>query len=56
MKKYIPEKMVQISRCRNYFPTLPKEIQDEILKRMAELLKKKKNTAIRATVNTWHRS
>lgn len=42
MKKYIPEKMVQISRCRNYFPTLPKEIQDEILKRMAELIEEEK--------------
>ena len=42
MKKYIPEKMVQISRYRNYFPTLSRDIQDEILKRMAELIEEEK--------------
>lgn len=42
MKKYIPGKTVQISRCRNYFTTLSRDIQDEILKRMAELIEEEK--------------
>ncbi len=36
MKKYIPEKMVSISRYRNYFPTLPEEIKQDIYARMSE--------------------
>ena len=42
MKKYIPGKMVQISRYRNFFPTLSRDIQEEILKRMAELIEEEK--------------
>jgi len=43
MKKYIPEKMVSISRYRNYFPTLPEEIKQDIYARMSELIEEEKN-------------
>jgi len=38
LKKYIPEKMVKISRYQNYFPTLGADIQAEIYDRMRELI------------------
>ncbi len=41
-KKYIPEEMVKISRYQNFFPTLPKDIQEEIYGRMKELLEEEK--------------
>ena len=34
---YTPEKLVSVSRYRNYFPTLEKDAQAEVLARMAEL-------------------
>ena len=42
MKKYDPEAMVAISRYRNYFPTLPKDIRQEVYARMWELLEEEK--------------
>ncbi len=42
MKKYVPEDMVAISRYQNYFPTLSSEIQQDIYKRMEELLVEEK--------------
>lgn len=39
MKKYEPQLLVKISRYRNYFPTLPNDIQQDIYKRMNELIK-----------------
>ena len=38
MKKYIPEKMVAISRYQNFFPTLDLGIRQDIYARMAELI------------------
>ena len=38
MKSYTPEKLVAISRYRNYFPTLPAEIRQDVYQRMRELL------------------
>ena len=38
MKSYTPEKLVAISRYRNYFPTLPTEIQQDVYRRMRDLL------------------
>ncbi len=38
MKKYIPEKMVAISRYQNYFPILSADIKQDIYKRMEELI------------------
>ena len=38
MKKYIPEEMVKISRYQNFFPTLDNDIQQDIYRRMAELI------------------
>lgn len=38
MKKYQPEKMVRNSRYARFFPTLPPDIQQDILLRMKELL------------------
>ncbi len=37
MKKYIPEKMVAISRYRNYIPGLSEEIKQDIYDRMNRL-------------------
>ena len=42
MKKHDPEAMVAISRYRNYFPTLPKDIRQEVYARMRELLEEEK--------------
>ncbi|MBE7005405.1 MAG: hypothetical protein E7425_14205 [Ruminococcaceae bacterium] len=42
MKAYIPEKMVAVSRYQNYFPTLPREMQDDIYARMRELIEEEK--------------
>ena len=36
--KYDPKKMVAVSRYQNYFPTLLPDIQQDILKRMDELI------------------
>jgi len=38
MKKYVPEKLIKISRYQNYFPTLPPDVQKDILSRMKELI------------------
>jgi len=42
MNRYISEKMVKISRYRNFFPTLGKDIQNDIYARMNELLEEEK--------------
>ena len=39
MKKYVPNEMVTISRYQNYFPTLSEAIQQDVYRRMSELLK-----------------
>ena len=39
---YTPEKLVAISRYRNYFPTLSSKIQSDTYARMKELLKEEK--------------
>ena len=36
--KYVPKKMAAVSRYQHYFPTLPSDIQQDILKRMDELI------------------
>ena len=38
MSQYTPEKLVAVSRYQKYFPTLPRDIQNDIYARMAELL------------------
>ena len=38
MKGYKPERMAAISRYRNYFPTLPGEIREDIYRRMETLI------------------
>ena len=42
MKKYIPEKLVAVSRYQNYFPTLPEEVRNNTYARMQELLEEEK--------------
>ncbi|MEE0955121.1 MAG: L-2-amino-thiazoline-4-carboxylic acid hydrolase [Eubacterium sp.] len=42
MSRYVPEKMVKISRYRNFFPTLPDDIQKDIYARMSELIEEEK--------------
>ena len=42
MKKYEPEALVAISRYQNYFPTLPKDIRQDVYARMRELLEEEK--------------
>ena len=39
---YTPEKLVSVSRYRNYFPTLEKDAQAEVLARMAELMEEER--------------
>ncbi len=38
MKRYEPQSLVKISRYRNYFPTLPNDMRQDIYKRMKELI------------------
>ena len=42
MKPYKPEALVRISRYQNNFPTLPKDIQQDIYQRMTEMLEEEK--------------
>ncbi len=42
MSKYLPEKLVAVSRYQNYFPSLPGDMQTEIYDRMAVLLDEEK--------------
>ncbi len=42
IKKYIPQRLVALSRYQNYFPSLDKEIRSEIYERMEELIKEEK--------------
>ena len=42
MKPYKPETLVRISRYQNNFPTLPKDIQQDIYQRMTEMLEEEK--------------
>ncbi len=41
-KKYIPEKMVKISRYQKFFPSLSDEIKEDVYKRMTELIEEEK--------------
>ena len=38
MKKYEPMALIGISRCRKYFPSLPDDMQQDICKRIDELI------------------
>lgn len=38
MKKYVPEKLVAISRYQKSFPTPPSEIQKDVYERISELI------------------
>jgi len=38
MKSYTPEKLVAISRYKEFFPTLPAEIQRDVCQRMKDLI------------------
>ncbi len=42
MSKYLPEKLVAVSRYQNYFPSLPGDMQTEIYDRMGVLLDEEK--------------
>ena len=42
MKKYEPRQMAASSRYRNYFPTLPAEIRQDVYSRMKELMSEEK--------------
>ena len=41
-KKYIPEKMVKVSRYSNYIPTLPDDMKRDIYARMQKLIEEEK--------------
>ena len=43
MKRYEPEDMVAVSRYRNYFPTLPLAVQQDVFVRMRTLLEEEKD-------------
>ena len=42
MKKYEPQAMVSISRYQSYFPTLDKDIQEDVYTRMCQLILEEK--------------
>lgn len=42
MKSYTPEKLAAASRYQNYFPTLPQNVQADVLARMAELIEEER--------------
>jgi len=42
MREYEPERMVAKSRYRRYFPTLPRDVQQDVLVRMAEILEEER--------------
>lgn len=42
MKAYTPENLVAVSRYQRYFPTLPADIRQEVLERIAELIDEEK--------------
>ncbi len=42
MNVYTPEALVAVSRYRNYFPTLSKDIQADVFSRMGELIEEEK--------------
>lgn len=42
MSRYAPEKLVDISRYQNYFPTLPADIQHDIYARIAGRIEEEK--------------
>ena len=42
MNRYMPERLVAISRYQNYFPTLSPDIQRDIFFRMAGLIAEEK--------------
>ena len=42
MNRYRPEKLTAVSRYRNYFRTLPTDLQTDVLVRMAELAEEEK--------------
>ncbi len=42
MPQYIPEKLVKVSRYKNFFPTLDEEIKKDIYNRMKSLIEEEK--------------
>lgn len=42
MKPYEPRQLVAVSRYRNYFPSLPAEIQKDVYARISELIEEEK--------------
>jgi len=51
MKTYRPEALVSVSRYRNYFPTLPENVQADINDRMAELILEEKEYCDKGNYN-----
>ncbi|MDO4866674.1 MAG: L-2-amino-thiazoline-4-carboxylic acid hydrolase [Clostridia bacterium] len=42
MKSYTPEKLVVISRYRNYFPTLPEDVRRDVFRRIDALIQEER--------------
>ena len=42
MDKYIPEKLIRISRYQKYFPRLSEDIQKGVLERMRQLIEEER--------------
>lgn len=42
MSRYTPDKLVAVSRYRNYFPTLPNDVQSDVYARIAGLIEEEK--------------
>ena len=52
MKNFTPEKLAAASRYQNYFPTLPQNVQADVLARMAELIEEERAYC---DTSTWRR-
>ena len=51
MKKYVPEKLVAISRYQKYFPILPSEIQKDVYERISELIEEERQYCDKGNYN-----
>ena len=56
MKEDVPERLAAISRHKNYLPTLPLEIREDIYKCMDTLLAEEKAFCDKKNKSTWRRS
>ena len=52
MKAYKPEALVAVSRYRNYFPTLSKDVRTDVYTRMSKLIEEEEEYCDRGNYTT----